>query len=67
MTCMTNAGKLYYMKVKVISIRVDEDIVKKMDYLQHLNGYKTRSETVRKVIDKEYNREMFGRAGKDGK
>ena len=55
------------MKTKIIALRVDEDIVKKMDYLQHLNGYKSRSETVRKVIDKEYNREMFGRVGKDGK
>ena len=67
MTSITNPCKLYYMKTKIIALRVDEDIVKKMDYLQHLNGYKSRSETVRKVIDKEYNREMFGRAGKDGK
>lgn len=55
------------MKDKIIALRVDEDIVRKMDYLQQLNGYKTRSETVRRVIDKEYRREMFGRTGKDGK
>lgn len=55
------------MKDKLISLRVDEDIVRKMDYLRQLNGYRNRSETVRKVIDKEYRREMFGRTGKDGK
>lgn len=55
------------MKNKTLIIRVNQEFIEKVDYLQRVNGYKTRSETVRKVIDKEYNREMFGRAGKDGK
>ena len=58
---------MYYMKDKIIIFRVDEDIVRKVDYLQQLNGYRNRSETVRGIIDKEYRREMFGRIGKDGK
>jgi len=45
------------MKDKEIKIRADEEFVQKVDYLQRINGYKTKSETVRKTIEKEYRKE----------
>ena len=48
------------MKEKEIKIRADEEFVEKVDYLQRINDYKNRSDTIRKTIEKEYNREhMF--------
>ena len=47
------------MKDKEIKIRANEDFIEKVDYLQKINGYKNRSETVRKVIEKEHFKEMF--------
>lgn len=38
-------------------MRVDEDFIDKVDYLQRINDYKNRSDTMRKVVEKEYNRE----------
>lgn len=35
-------------------MRVDEDFIEKVDYLQKINDYKNRSDTVRKVVEKEY-------------
>lgn len=47
------------MKEERIEIRADEGFVEKVDYLQKINDFKNRSDTVRKVVEKEYNKEMF--------
>lgn len=44
-------------KDKEIRLRVDEDFIEKVDYLQRINDYKNRSDTVRKVVEKEYRKE----------
>ena len=46
-------------KDKEIRLRVDEDFIDKVDYLQRINDYKNRSDTVRKVVEKEYRKEVF--------
>ena len=45
------------MKDKEIKIRADEEFMEKVDYLQRINDYKNRSDTVRKVVEKEYRKE----------
>ena len=45
------------MKNKQILIRVDEEFRRKLEFLRNLNGWRTISETIRKVIEKEYRRE----------
>lgn len=45
------------MKDKLLQIRVDEDFLQKLEYLQKINGYKTVSETVRKIVEKEFRKE----------
>ena len=42
------------MKDKEIRIRADDDFIEKVDYLQRINDYKNRSDCVRKVVEKEY-------------
>ena len=42
---------------KRIYIRVTDEFVKRVEYLKRINGYKTISETVRKIVDKEYRKE----------
>lgn len=42
------------MKDKEIKIKVDDRFIEKVDYLQRINDYKNRSDTVRKVVEKEY-------------
>ena len=42
---------------KRIYIRVTDEFVKRVEYLKRINGYKTMSETVRKIVDKEYRKE----------
>lgn len=44
-----------------IYIRVTDEFVKRVEYLKRINGYKTISETVRKILEKEYRKE----SGKD--
>ena len=44
-------------KKKQIHIRVDERFLEKLEYLKRLNGFKNLSETVRKIVEKEYRRE----------
>ena len=46
------------MKDKIIKIRVDAEFQEKLEYLQRINGYKTISETLRKIIEKEYRKEQ---------
>ena len=45
------------MKDKELKIKVDEQFIEKVDYLQRINDYKNRSDTVRKVVEKEYRKE----------
>ena len=45
------------MKDKIIRIRADQDFTDKVEYLQEINGYKNKSETIRKVVDKDYRKE----------
>ena len=45
------------MKDKELKIKVDDDFIDKVDYLQRINDYKNRSDTVRKVVEKEYRKE----------
>lgn len=47
------------MKDKEIKLRVDEDFLAKVDYLQEILDYKSRSDTVRKTVEKEYRREKW--------
>ena len=47
------------MKDKELKIKVDDQFIEKVDYLQRINGYKNRSDCVRKVVEKEYIKEVF--------
>ena len=47
------------MKDSEIRIRTDKEFLDKVDYLQLINGYKNRSDTIRRTIEKEYGKEMF--------
>ena len=45
------------MKDKLIQIRADAELLAKIEYLKFVNGWRTVSETVRKIIEKEYRKE----------
>lgn len=45
------------MKDKLLQIRIDDDFVEKLEYLKEINDFRNISETVRKVIEKEYRKE----------
>jgi len=45
------------MRDKLLQIRVDEDFLLKLEYLQKINGFKSIAETVRKIVEKEYRKE----------
>lgn len=45
------------MKDKTLIVKVDENFIEKVDYLQKINDFKNRSDTVRKVVEKEYRKE----------
>ena len=45
------------MKDKLLQIRVDEDFLSKLKYLQRINRFRTVAETVRKLLEKEYRKE----------
>lgn len=45
------------MKDKRIYIRVTEEFLKKLEYLKQINGFKTLSETIRRIVEKEYRKE----------
>jgi len=42
------------MNDKELKIKVDDQFIEKVDYLKRINDYKNRSDTVRKVVEKEY-------------
>ena len=46
------------MKDKELKVKVDDEFIEKVDYLQRINDYKNRSDTVRKVVEKEYRKEV---------
>ena len=46
------------MRDKLLQIRVDEDFLSKLEYLRKINGFKNISETVRKIIEKEFRKEI---------
>jgi len=48
------------MKDKRIYIRVTEEFLEKLEYLMRINGFKNLSETIRKIIEKEYRKEKEG-------
>ena len=45
-------------KDKLIQIRTDEEFLSKIEYLKHINGFKSIAETIRKIIEKEYRKEQ---------
>ena len=45
------------MKDKRIYIRVSEEFLEKLEYLMRINGFKNLSETIRRIIEKEYRKE----------
>ena len=45
------------MKDKRIFIRVSEEFLEKLEYLMRINGFKNLSETIRRIIEKEYRKE----------
>jgi len=45
------------MKEKRLQIRVTEEFLKKLEYLKQINGFRTISETIRRIVEKEYRRE----------
>ena len=47
------------MKDKEIRIRANNAFLDKVDYLQRINDYKNRSDTIRKTVEKEYIKEVF--------
>lgn len=44
-------------KDKLIQLRVDEEFIEKVDYIQRINAYKNQSEAIRKTVEKEYRKE----------
>jgi len=46
------------MKDKILQIRVDAEFLSKLEYLRHINGYKSIAETVRKIVEKEWRKEQ---------
>lgn len=45
------------MKDKLIQIRADAEFLAKLEYLQTINGFKSTSETIRQIVDKEFRKE----------
>ena len=45
------------MKDKNLIIKVDDEFLEKVEYIERINGYKNKSDTVRKTIEKEYRKE----------
>lgn len=47
------------MKGKRIYIRISEEFLEKLEYLMRINGFKNLSETIRKIVEKEYRKESW--------
>lgn len=46
------------MNNKMLRVRVDNQILIKIEYLRRINKYKNMSDTVRKIVEKEYRKEI---------
>jgi len=44
-------------KTKLIHIRIDEEVEEKLKFLMRINGFRSLSDTIRKLIEKEYRKE----------
>ena len=44
-------------KDKILHIRTDKVFLDKLEYLKRINGFKSLSDTIRKIIEKEYRKE----------
>ncbi len=53
----TSEEKRTTLKTKQIHIRIDEEFEKKLQYLMRIHGWKSMSDTIRKLIEKEYRKE----------
>lgn len=42
---------------KRIELRVDDDFLEKVEYIQYINDYKSKSDTIRRTMEKEYRKE----------
>ena len=45
------------MKNKQMIVMVDDEFLEKVEYIERINGYKNKSDTVRKTIEKEWQKE----------
>lgn len=50
------------MKEKQIHIRADEEFLQKLEYLMRINNYRSLSDTIRKIVEKEYRKEKTNAA-----
>jgi len=44
-------------KAKLIHIRIDEEFEQKLKFLMRIHGFKSLSDTIRNLIEKEYRKE----------
>lgn len=42
---------------KRIELRVDDDFLEKVEYIQYINDYKNKSDAIRRTMEKEYRKE----------
>lgn len=47
------------MKDRLLQIRVNEEFLSKLKYLQKINGWKTIAESVRRIVEKEWRKEKM--------
>ena len=45
------------MKNKQMIVMVDDEFLEKVEYIERINGYKNKSDTVRRVVEKEWRKE----------
>jgi len=45
------------MKDKKIQVRASDEFLTMLEYLKRINGFKNLSDTIRKIIEKEYRKE----------
>lgn len=48
---------VYMNKTKLLHIRIDEQFEQKLKFLMRIHGFKSMSDTIRKLIEKEYRKE----------
>lgn len=57
MTTYKGNAIIIYMKDKQMIVLVDDEFLGKVDYIQRINDYKSKSETIRKTVEKEWRKE----------